>query len=146
RIFESNTAALQLIVPNPAIGPEYTYNADLGVRQQLGKKVQVEATIYYSRFFNAIALAPFRLNGADTVSYNGTRVKVFANQNVNRAFLYGFSASITGNLKGGYLFTSTINYTYGRQVLTHDSRLPLDHIPPVFGKTGFSPHPVHLLY
>jgi len=138
RIFESNTAAQQLIVPNPAIGPEYTFNIDLGLKQQIGKNVQVEATAFYSRFFNAIALAPFTLNGADTVSYNGTRVKVFANQNVNRAFLYGFSGSITTNLTSGYSFTSSVNYTYGRLLRAHTGRVPLDHIPPMFGKTGFS--------
>ncbi len=138
RIFESNTAAQQLIVPNPEIGPEYTFNMDLGVKQQVSRNVQVEATAFYSRFYNAIALAPFLLNGADTVTYNGTRVKVFANQNVNRAFLYGFSAAVTATLQGGYAFSSSVNYTYGRLLRAHMGRLPLDHIPPVFGKTGFS--------
>ena len=59
RIFESNTASRQLIVPNPDIGPEYTYNADLGFTQHI-KNLRVEVTGFYTWFKNAIALAPYQ--------------------------------------------------------------------------------------
>ncbi|MGZ8537294.1 MAG: TonB-dependent receptor plug domain-containing protein, partial [Flavisolibacter sp.] len=92
RIFESNTASRQLVIPNPDIKPEYTFNFDLGIRQTIAEKIHLELTGFYTLFRNAIALAPFQLNGQDSVNYNGAISKVFANQNVNRAFIYGFNA------------------------------------------------------
>ncbi len=138
RIFESNTASKQLIVPNPAIKPEYTYNADLGITYTSADRVRIEAAGFYTWFRNAIALAPFRLNGQDSVDYNGSRSRVFANQNGNRAYLYGFNASITADVTKEVKLFSTINYTYGRLQAGKSAEVPLDHIPPVFGKTSLS--------
>ena len=138
RIFESNTASKQLIVPNPNINPEYTYNVDLGISQHLFSKVRMEITGFYTWFKNAIALAPFQFNGKDSIDYNGSTVKVFANQNVNKAFLYGFNASLSAGILNNFNFSSTINYTYGRLKPFGNQRIPLDHIPPLYGKTSLS--------
>jgi hemoglobin/transferrin/lactoferrin receptor protein len=138
RIFESNTASRQLIIPNPDIAPEYTYNVDVGISQKIGKGVRIEATAFYTWFRNAIALAPFALNGKDSVAYNGTLVRVFANQNVNRAYVYGFNGSIAALLGSGLEVASTINYTFGRLSPLKNAEVPLDHIPPLFGRTGIS--------
>jgi len=135
RIFESNTASRQLIVPNPAIGPEYTYNIDLGFSHSTNK-IRFEVTGFYTWFRNAIALAPFRFGSEDSISYNNMRVKVFANQNVNKAYLYGVSSNITIDLTKSLRFYSTINYTYGRLQPSGGAEVPLDHIPPVYGKTS----------
>ncbi len=138
RIFESNTASRQLIIPNPDIKPEYTYNVDLGMTYTVANKVRLEMSGFYTWFRNAIALAPFRLNGEDSVNYNGNQSKVFANQNVNRAYLYGFNASLTADVTKELKLFSTINYTYGRLQAGKSAEVPLDHIPPVYGKTSLS--------
>ncbi len=138
RIFESNTASKQLIIPNPDIKPEYTYNVDLGMTYTVANKVRFEISGFYTWFRNAIALAPFRLNGEDSVNYNGSVSKVFANQNTNRAFLYGFNASVTADLTRQLKLFSTINYTYGRLQPGKAAEVPLDHIPPVYGKTSIN--------
>ena len=138
RIFESNTASRQLIIPNPNIKPEYTYNVDFAVNQSIAQIVKLEATGYYTQFRNAIALAPDQLNGKDSVNYNGLVSKVFSNQNVNRADLYGFNAAVTLDLTRQLRFLSTINYTQGRYKKEDKNEVPLDHIPPVFGKTSIT--------
>ncbi len=138
RIFESNTASKQLIVPNPNIGPERTDNVDLSITQTVGEKLRIEVTGFYTWFRKAIALAPFSLNGEDSVLYNGATVAVFANQNVNKAFLYGFNGSVGVDITAQLVFTSTLNYTYGRLQPDGGSTVPLDHIPPVFGKTALA--------
>jgi hemoglobin/transferrin/lactoferrin receptor protein len=137
RIFESNSASRQLIVPNPDIGPEYTYNVDLGVTQQLGI-LRLEATGFYTWFHNAIALSPFPFNGQDSIQYNGASVRVFANQNVNRARLYGYHLSLTADFLEHFRFHSTLTYTYGRLQVNRSGEVPLDHIPPVYGKTSIA--------
>ena len=135
RVFESSNS--QLIVPNPDIEPEYTYNIDLGISQTIAGKVRLEATGFYTWFRNAIALAPYQLGGEDSTLYNGNMVKVLANQNVNNAFLCGITAAATVDFTKAVRLHSTINYTYGR-LQQKTGEVPMDHIPPVFGKTSVS--------
>lgn len=137
RIFESNTASRQLIVPNPDIGPEYTFNADLGFTQVV-RNFRFEVTGFYTLFRNAIALAPFRFNDEDSLTYNGARARVFANQNVNKAYLWGFNANLTADFLEHLRFYSTISYTRGRLQPGGSAWVPLDHIPPVYGKTSLA--------
>lgn len=134
RIFE--TGNNQLIVPNSDIKPEYTYTADLGISRSIGEAVRVEVNGFYTWFRNAIALAPYTLNGQSTVLYNGANVPVFANSNVNRAYLYGAQANITARIATLWELTSALTYTYGRLQQPGKAETPLDHIPPVYGRTG----------
>ncbi|MDQ3683882.1 MAG: TonB-dependent receptor [Bacteroidota bacterium] len=138
KIFETSTALRQLIIPNPNIKPEYTYNTEVGITKQIAGFIQFEATGFYTHFQNAIGLAPFQLNGQDSINYNGTVVRVFANQNINQAYLYGFNSSIAFDITNGFQIYSTINYTYGRAIRKNNEDLPLDHVPPLYGKTSFT--------
>jgi len=138
RIFESSTASRQLILPNPDIDPEYTYNFELGLMHRFADKLEVSVTGFYTLFRNAIALAPFQLNGSDSVNYNGVMSRVFANQNVNKAYIYGFQADARYSLSQSLQLYSTISYTYGRLNSFSAGKVPLDHIPPVYGKTALS--------
>jgi hemoglobin/transferrin/lactoferrin receptor protein len=157
RVFESSTAQQRVVVPNPDIKPEYTYNAELNASHLVTGKIRFDAGVYYTLFRNAIALAPYPLNGQDSIPYNGANCEVVANQNVNKAYLYGFNVAITADLSSHVSFLTTINYTYGRYETNPDkltsiyeqqpdgtyqlvkanvSSKPLDHVPPVFGKTS----------
>lgn len=157
KIFESNTAAKQVVIPNPDIKPEYTINADVSVMHVFAEKIKVEVTGFYTWFRNALVKAPFQLNGQDSIMYNGINSKVFANQNRNKAYIYGGNATISIDLTPHLQFQSTFNISKGRfrtnpgetstvyqkqangsyqTVRTQVSFKPLDHIPPVFGKSA----------
>jgi hemoglobin/transferrin/lactoferrin receptor protein len=159
KIFESSTASRQVVLPNANLKPEFTYNADFAVAQKIGKVVSVEFNGYYTMFSNAIIKAPFTFNGQDSILYNGIKSQVLASQNVNRANVFGFSFSADATLKNGFSIASTISYTKGFYITdaSKASRIfekqasgkyilvsknvsskPLDHIPPVIGKTSFS--------
>ena len=138
KIFESSTATKRLVVPNPDIKPEYTYNVDLTVSQSIDEKVKFELTGFYSWFRNVIVTAPFKLNGEDSVVYNGVTSAVYASQNMNKANIYGFNANITADFVEHLSFMSTITYTFGRITKFDGPKAPLDHIPPVFGKSSLS--------
>lgn len=157
KVFESSTSARQLIIPNANLKPEYTYNADLTFQHSFNNLLSLELTGFYTRFTNAIVTAPIQLNGQDSVLYNGVNSQVLANQNVNKANIYGFTASLsTANLKG-FTASSTVSYTYGRYIVDENSlssiyekqsdgtfklvnkkvsTRPLDHVPPLLGKTS----------
>ena len=157
KIFESSTSAKQVVFPNADLKPEYTYNADVSYTQSLSDKFTFEVTGFYTFFRNAIVKAPFTINGQDSVIYNGVKSQVLASQNRNKASLYGFNASVNISITSSLSFTSTINYTKGsfevdaakttsiyqkqpdgsfKLVAAKVSSKPLDHIPPLFGKTG----------
>ncbi|MBM3412949.1 MAG: TonB-dependent receptor [Bacteroidetes bacterium] len=135
RIFESSTALRRLVVPNPAIKPEYTYNGDLQL-QYKSQVLSIELTGFYTLFQDAIVMAPFKLNGQDSLLYNGIRAQVIANQNARRAFIRGFSYKSVLELNKKLNWESTVSFTYGRFKAPDGSRKPLDHIPPVYGKTA----------
>jgi hemoglobin/transferrin/lactoferrin receptor protein len=136
KLFESNTASRQVIVPNARLKPEYTYNADAGIAASLSTIIKFEATGFYTLFKNAIALAPAQFKDADSILFNGIMAKVFSSQNINKAYIYGFNANLTIDPYKNFRFHSTINYTYGRLQPGSGAEIPLDHIPPLFGKTS----------
>ncbi len=138
RIFESSTATRRVIIPNPDVKPEYTYNYDLGIVYNIKNKVRFELTGFYTLFRNAMALAPFQLNGQDSIVYNSVKSAVYANQNVNRAFVRGLNARLKVELSKSLTWDNTISQTYGRYVNPDKTKKPLDHVPPVFGKSALA--------
>ena len=138
RIFESSTATKRVIIPNADINPEYTYNFDLGFSQTIQDKVRFEVTGFYTLFRNAIATAPFKLNGQDSIMYNGVRSAVYASQNVNKAYVRGINARLKIELSKNLSFDNTVTQTYGRYKNANGTEKPLDHVPPVFGKSSLA--------
>jgi len=157
KVFESSTAARQVVVPNANIKPEYTYSFDLSISQGIKDRMMIELTGFYTLFRNALVKAPFRLNGQDSILFNGVNSQVLANQNMNKANLYGFSFNVTAGIIKGLSFSMRLSYTRGsfktdasRNSTVYEkqangtyalvnkkvSSKPLDHIPPLLGKTG----------
>ena len=136
KIFESSTAIQRLVVSNPNIKPEYTYNLDIGIAGTIKNKIRTEATAFYTLFRSAITTGPFRLNGQDSIMYNGVKSAVYANQNINKAYSLGFNARLKIDFVKNFSLDNTVTYTYGRFKNTNGIKKPLDHIPPVFGKSS----------
>lgn len=157
KVFESSTAAQQVVVPNANLKPEYTYNVDLGISRLIAEKINVEVVGFYTWFSNAIVKAPFQLNGQDSIMYNGVQSKVLASQNMNKAYVTGLTGTVSADLGEHFSLFSTLTLTKGRfdtdasktsavyqkqpdgsydLVQANVSSKPLDHIPPVFGRTS----------
>ncbi len=146
-------------MPNANLKPEYTYNLDVSVTQVIAEKVTVGVTGFYTLFKNAIIKAPFKLNGQDSIIYNSVKSQVLASQNVNKANIYGFTVDLNATITEGLTISSTLSYTKGTYK-TDDTKTssiyekqangsyllinkkvatrPLDHIPPVMGKTNIA--------
>ncbi len=139
KVFESTIATGgnpgRLIVPNPDLKPEYTINGELGFSKTFSNVVNIQGTGFYTMLNDAIVSAPFTYNGASQVTYEGGLANVYAYQNVQKAYLVGGNFRLNADFNENVSFTSTINYTYAR-VKTDTVNFPLDHIPPVFGKTA----------
>ena len=137
KIFDFSVAR-RVYVPNADIRPEYTYNADLSFSQQVTGKYKFEITGFYTWFRNAIGSAPFRLNGQDSIVYNGVLSAVYANQNLNKAFVTGLNTNLLVHFTSHISFLSTLTYTYGRMKKFNGPTVPSDHIPPLYGKSSIN--------
>lgn len=133
KIFE--TAPGTLIVPNEDLKPEKTVTIDAGFTLWKNNRLEWETVGFYTLFFDAIVTSDFTFNGADSVLYEGVLSKVVANQNQQRAFIYGLSSQLKFNAWNHLWVYGGINYTYGR-IEAEPENAPLDHIPPLFGKVG----------
>jgi hemoglobin/transferrin/lactoferrin receptor protein len=133
KVFESSPGTV--IVPNPDLEPEKTYNADLSVSKIFGHKVKIEAVGFYTLFSDAIVTDYYTYNGEDSLLYDGELSAVMSNQNKGKAFLYGANGNLFIDFTDHFSLTSTISYTYGR-IVNDTGNAPLDHIPPVIGKTS----------
>lgn len=136
KVFES-AGGEQVVVPNPGLRPEQTINLDISAERQFGGLLKVELTGFYTWFRNAIVLDAFTLNEASAIVYDGVLTPVVANQNKARAFVYGIQAAMELAPFNGCLLYSYLTYTKGRYQ-DNQGEVPMDHIPPLFGKTGIS--------
>ena len=134
KVFESVTGSL--IVPNPDLKPEYTYNYEISASQWLGGVLKLEGTLFYTNFRNAMAVGPAQFNGQSQILYGGQLSKVISVQNQMKAFVQGFNAALTAKITPKLLWYSTYNQTIGKIQPEQGAQTPLDHIPPSFGRSS----------
>lgn len=138
KVFDSKSGEA-IIIPNPELKPEYTYNYELGFSAVAHKKVKLEGNVYFTQIDNTIIIKATTLNGSDSALYNGVNTKVFSNQNAQQAYIYGYNAQLAVDITSNFMAFSSINYTYGR-IKNSDNETPLDHIPPMFGRSAIQFH------
>lgn len=142
KVFDSSPG--YLVVPNPELKPEYAYNFEVGISKSLSEVARVDVVYFNTLLSNAIVVKEFTLDGKDTVDFQGTPSQVVAAQNVDHANIQGVSATFTADFNANFSFRSTFNYTKGTYTDTegnlsatgNDTIVPLDHIAPIFGRTG----------
>ncbi len=132
KVFETTVG--RVIVPNTAIKPEYTYNAELNATKY-GQNFTLGASVFYTWFNNAIVVDKFQFNGQDSIVYNGIKSGVFANQNKARAYVAGFSVNGSYTFLKNTTIDAVYTYTYGR-FTNAGITVPLDHIPPAYGRVA----------
>jgi hemoglobin/transferrin/lactoferrin receptor protein len=134
KIFESATG--NLIVPNNDLKPEKSVTADFGITFWDENKIQIENTFFLTKLYDPIVTDNFTFNGQNSIFYEGAISPILANQNQGKATIAGLSSTLKFILARNLLFYGTFNFTHGR-VENNTGNFPLDHIAPVYGKTGF---------
>ena len=128
KVFDSQPG--NVVIPNPNLKPEYTYNGELTVSKQIDDWLQIELTGFYTFYDNAIVVRAANFEGKDSIKYEGVMSRVQANVNAQQAYITGFNTNLKMEL-GHWSFLHTLTFTYGQDL---SSDLPMDHIPPVFGR------------
>ena len=134
KVFDSQPGLV--VIPNPGLKPEYSYNLELSVEKWLGKVLRFNGTAYRSWLRDALVLSPYTFNGQDSIVYNGQLSRVTANQNQQQAYIQGVSLEVNAYPAKNWRLQTTYNITKGRVLEDNGARTPLDHIPPSYGKAS----------
>ena len=129
KIFDSEPGSV--VVPNPDLKPETSYNFEYGVWASLKPELEIEFTNYFTSLRDALVRRPFTFNGESRILYDGILSDVFAETNVGRALIWGISAKIKAQLTDQLSFRTTYNFINGEDTIEN---LPLRHVSPNFGQ------------
>lgn len=133
KVFDSEPGTV--IVPNPDLGAEYAWNAELGIAKEFGKVLKLDVTGYYTLLDNALVRRNFTLNGQDSILYDGEMSQVQAMQNAANARVFGLQAGMEIKLADGCGLTSHLTWQQGEEELDDGTTDPLRHAAPIFGVT-----------
>jgi hemoglobin/transferrin/lactoferrin receptor protein len=133
KVFES--VAGRLIIPNPSLTAERTVTFELNLAKSFREKHKIQVVPYFTSLTNALSLVPTKLDGMDSVLYEGKLSGVYSTQNLDEANIYGIFANIQTEFYKNFTFSASYTYTKG-SVLNEKGNTPLDHIPPIFGRIG----------
>ena len=136
KVFDSEPGSV--IIPNPALGPEYAYNAEAGIAKIFGNSVKVDVTGYYTILQNAMVRRDFTLNGEDSIIYDGELSQVMAIQNAALARIMGIQAGFEIKLPKGFGFSSRFNIQNGEEELDNGTTSPLRHAAPFYGLSSLT--------
>jgi hemoglobin/transferrin/lactoferrin receptor protein len=131
-------AAGEIVVPNSNLKSEYAYNGELILSKQIGELVKFDMSAFYTYLDNSMVRRPFKIDGKDSVLYDGVLSKVYAIQNAAFATVYGFNFGVEFNLTGGFKFMSRLNYQLGKEELNDGTTSPARHAAPAFGMSRLS--------
>lgn len=136
KVFDSEPGAV--VVPNPDLEAEYAQNFDLNIAKTFGNSVKVDLGGYYTILQNALVRRDFRLNGMDSIMYDGTLSQVQAIQNAASAKVYGIQAGLEIQLPEGFGVSTRVNYQKGEEELDNGTVSPSRHAAPFFGASAVS--------
>jgi hemoglobin/transferrin/lactoferrin receptor protein len=135
KVFESTSG--NLIVPNNELKPEKVSNVEATIERKFNGKTTLALNGYYMNYTNALTTGKAQFNGQDSIFYDGTLSPVYTTINADEAYIYGGNLSLNSQVNDQFSLQSSVVYTYGR-IKTDIGDTPLDHIPPVYGRTAFT--------
>ena len=121
-----------VIVPNTALKPEYSYNAEVSISRIFSDIVSIRLTGYYSFLDNAIVRGPIEIEGENQVIINGELSALRAQVNTSAANLYGGTVRVEITLPYHFNLNSYYTISKGKDITNNE---PLRHTTPNFGKT-----------
>lgn len=128
KVFDSEPG--NVVVPNPYLKPEYSYNAEFSTTKYFGDKLALDGVVFYSFLRDAMVRGDFLVNGNDSIIYDGGLSRVQAIINTGRANIYGFTVNLQMEISAHWSGTASLNYTNGKDLVNNE---PLRHTTPLFG-------------
>jgi hemoglobin/transferrin/lactoferrin receptor protein len=136
KVFDSQRG--RVVVPNPDIKPEKTFNLDLSLGYKVSDRLRLENVVWGTIFRDAIVTDVFQFNGQDSIQFDSVLSRVLASQNKRNARLSGFTSTLEADATENLAFFASVAITRGRILEKQGAKntSPLDHIPPMYGRVG----------
>lgn len=131
KIFDS--APGMVVVPNPDLEPETAYNAELGVKLNFNRIIELDLAGYYTYLDDALVRRDFTLDGETIIDYQGEPSRVQAIQNSANAHVYGFEAGAKITFSPQLKLVSRLSLTEGEEEQEDGTTAALRHAAPFFG-------------
>lgn len=137
KIFDPSPGTV--IVPNPDIEAEYSYNYEVGVKKTFQDRLTLDVSAYYTYLKDALVARDFNLNGQENIIYQGELSRVQAIQNAEEAEIYGVEIAMLYKVTDYLDFKAHYTYIDGSQEEEDGSKVAVRHVAPAFGD-------VHAIY
>ncbi len=131
KVFDSEPG--NVMVPNPSLKPEYSYNAEFSVTRFVNDHVEAGGVVFYSFLRNAMVRDDFTVDGRDSIIYDGEMSRVRALINTGKANVYGFDLWLKVEFSSYWYTSMNLNYTNGQDLVNDE---PLHHTTPLFGRAS----------
>ena len=125
----------RILIPNPDLQAEYAYNGEVNISKYFGDIFKFNVTGFYTYLDKALVRRPFKVNGQDSIFYDGDMVMVDAIQNAAYATAYGFQLGFDLQIANGLMLTQHLNYQTGVEETDDGQTSRTRHAPPTFGVT-----------
>lgn len=131
KIFDPSPGTV--IVPNPDLKSEYSYNTEFGIKKRVNNRLTIDASGYYTFLKDALVPRNFQLNGQETIVYQGELSQVQAIQNAESAIIYGIEIGAQYELNSHIKFYGHYNWLQGEQKEMDGTTVAVRHVSPSFG-------------
>ena len=134
KLFES--APGNVTVPNPDLAPEYAWNFEIGIIKNIKQKFKLELNGFHTILNDAIVRRQATFNGQDSIIFDGVKSRVETLQNVAKATIWGFQASIEYYIIKTLSIQTHANWISGKETDdVNNEQVPLRHAPPFYGSS-----------
>ncbi|MGB3590590.1 MAG: TonB-dependent receptor [Nonlabens sp.] len=137
KIFDPSPGTV--IVPNPDLESEYSYNTELGASYRIDDLFQIEIAGFYTFLQDVLVARDFDLNGNSFIDYQGNMSRIQAIQNEQQAQVYGIEMGLRSQLTSRLSIVGHYTIMAGEQEEEDGSKVAVRHLAPNFGD-------FHLIY
>ncbi len=127
-----------VVVPNSSLSPEKAQNIEFNVSKIIGDVIKLDVTGFYTVLNDAMVRRATKVNGSDSIFYDGTMRKAYSIQNAAKATVYGANLSLEIKLGKGFTFESKYNIQKGEEEMDNGITSPARHAAPAFGVSRFT--------
>lgn len=138
----------EVVVPNTDLTAEIAYNGEINLSKLIGNSLKIDLTGYYTYLQNAMVRRATKVEGKDSILYNGKMSKAYSIQNAAFAEIYGFHAGFEIDLPLGFYLSSRYNVQIGKEELNNGATTNSRHAAPAFGLStlGYKKEKIHLQF
>ncbi|MBF4982853.1 TonB-dependent receptor, partial [Nonlabens mediterrranea] len=122
-----------VIVPNPDLEAEYSYNSEIGFKKTWSNKLTLDASVYFTHLKDALVAQNDELNGQSIIQYQGEQSQVQSIQNGEKANIYGLELGLNYKLNDQFSLIGHYNLTKGEQTEVDGNKIAVRHVAPAFG-------------